>query len=108
MIRRASLVLVGALMGATAMGVIYTAVAPAEAAGTSTYKELSIFGDVFERVRAQYVAPASGRQTCEAAINGMPSLDPHSSYMRMRKTPNTCAPRPRGEFGGLGISDDGQ
>ena len=42
MIRRASLVLVGALMGATAMGVIYTAVVPAEAAGASTYKELSI------------------------------------------------------------------
>ncbi|MGO6908638.1 peptidase S41, partial [Rhizobium ruizarguesonis] len=49
MIRRASLVLVGALMGATAMSVIYSAGVPAEAAGSSTYKELSVFGDVFER-----------------------------------------------------------
>ena len=57
MIRRASLVIVGALMGATAMSVINTVTLPAEAAGSSTYRELSIFGDVFERVRAQYVTP---------------------------------------------------
>lgn len=42
MIRRASLVLVGALMGATAMGVVYSAVVPAVAANTSTYRELAI------------------------------------------------------------------
>ncbi|MFN3443046.1 MAG: peptidase S41, partial [Rhizobium rosettiformans] len=52
MIRRVSLLLVGALMGATAMSVIYSAGVPAQAAGNSTYKELSIFGDVFERIRA--------------------------------------------------------
>ncbi|MGO7457913.1 peptidase S41, partial [Rhizobium ruizarguesonis] len=51
MIRRASLFLVGALMGATAMSVIYSAGVPAEAAGSSTYKELSVFGDVFRRRR---------------------------------------------------------
>ena len=53
MIRKASLLLIGGLMGATAMSVIYSASMPAQAAGPSTYKELSIFGDVFERVRAQ-------------------------------------------------------
>ena len=103
MIRRASLVLVGALMGATAMGVIYSAVAPAEAAGTSTYKELSIFGDVFERVRAQYVTPPQEDKLVEAAINGMlSSLDPHSSYMNA-KDAEDMRTQTKGEFGGLGI-----
>ena len=103
MIRRASLVLVGALMGATAMSVIYTAVVPAEAAGSSTYKELSIFGDVFERVRAQYVTPPQEDKLIEAAINGMlSSLDPHSSYMNA-KDADDMRTQTKGEFGGLGI-----
>ena len=67
MIRRASLVVVGALLGATAMSVIYSAGVPAEAAGASTYKELSIFGDVFERVRAQYVTPPQEDKLIENA-----------------------------------------
>ena len=49
MIRKVSLLLIGGLMGATAMSVIYSASMPAQAAGPSTYKELSIFGDVFVR-----------------------------------------------------------
>jgi carboxyl-terminal processing protease len=103
MIRRASLVLAGALMGATAMGVIYSAVLPAEAAGASTYKELSIFGDVFERVRAQYVTPPQEDKLIEAAINGMlASLDPHSSYMNA-KDAEDMRTQTKGEFGGLGI-----
>ena len=103
MIRRASLVLVGALMGATAMSVIYTATLPAEAAGSSTYRELSIFGDVFERVRAQYVTPPKEDQLIENAINGMlTSLDPHSSYMNA-KDAEDMRTQTRGEFGGLGI-----
>ncbi|TCL73033.1 S41 family peptidase [Rhizobium sp. BK251] len=103
MIRRASLVLVGALMGATAMSVIYSAGAPAEAAGASTYKELSIFGDVFERVRAQYVTPPQEDKLIEAAINGMlTSLDPHSSYMNA-KDAEDMRTQTKGEFGGLGI-----
>ena len=82
MIRRASLVFAGALLGATATVGIYSAVAPAVAAGNSTYKELSIFGDVFERVRAQYVTPPDEQKLVENAINGMlSSLDPHSSYL---------------------------
>ncbi|MEZ2132154.1 MULTISPECIES: S41 family peptidase [unclassified Sinorhizobium] len=103
MIRRASLVLVGALMGASAMSVIYAAGVPAEAAGASTYKELSIFGDVFERVRAQYVTPPQEDKLVEAAINGMlSSLDPHSSYMNA-KDADDMRTQTKGEFGGLGI-----
>ena len=103
MIRRASLVIVGALMGATAMSVINTVTLPAEAAGSSTYRELSIFGDVFERVRAQYVTPPKEDQLIENAINGMlTSLDPHSSYMNA-KDAEDMRTQTRGEFGGLGI-----
>lgn len=103
MIRRASLVIAGALMGATAMSVIYSAGVPAQAAGPSTYKELSLFGDVFERVRAQYVTPPDDEKLIEAAINGMlTSLDPHSSYMNA-KDAEDMRTQTRGEFGGLGI-----
>jgi carboxyl-terminal processing protease len=103
MIRRASLVLVGALMGATGMSVIYAAGVPAEAAGASTYKELSVFGDVFERVRAQYVTPPAEDKLIESAINGMlSSLDPHSSYMNA-KDAEDMSTQTKGEFGGLGI-----
>lgn len=103
MIRKASLVIVGALMGATAMTVINTVTQPAEAAGSSTYRELSIFGDVFERVRAQYVTPPNEEQLIENAINGMlTSLDPHSSYMNA-KDAEDMRTQTRGEFGGLGI-----
>ena len=83
MIRKVSLLLIGGLMGATAMSVIYSASMPAQAAGPSTYKELSIFGDVFERVRAQYVTPPDDEKLVENAINGM---------LRM---PTICAPRQR-------------
>ncbi|MET0171702.1 MAG: S41 family peptidase [Agrobacterium vaccinii] len=103
MIRRASLVIVGALMGATAMSVIYSAGVPAQAAGSSTYRELSVFGDVFERVRAQYVTPPDEEKLVENAINGMlTSLDPHSSFMNA-KDADDMRTQTRGEFGGLGI-----
>src|SRR5690606_28148190 len=89
--------------GATAMTVINTVTQPAEAAGSSTYRELSIFGDVFERVRAQYVTPPNEEQLIENAINGMlSSLDPHSSYMNSRDAEDMRT-QTRGEFGGLGI-----
>jgi len=103
MIRKASLVIVGSLMGATAMSVIYSAGVPAQAAGPSTYKELSIFGDVFERVRAQYVTPPDEEKLVENAINGMlTSLDPHSSFLNARDAEDMRT-QTRGEFGGLGI-----
>ncbi|MDO9416723.1 S41 family peptidase [Pararhizobium sp.] len=103
MIRRVSLVLVGALAGAATMSVVYSATAPAIAANPSTYRELSIFGDVFERVRAQYVTPPQEDKLIENAINGMlSSLDPHSSYMNATDAEDMRT-QTRGEFGGLGI-----
>lgn len=103
MIRKTSLVLMGALMGASAMSLLYSKGIPAEAAGTSTYRELSIFGEVFERVRAQYVTPPQEDKLIESAINGMlSSLDPHSSYMNARQAED-MRDQTSGEFGGLGI-----
>jgi carboxyl-terminal processing protease len=68
-----------------------------------TYRLLSLFGDVFERIRAEYVEPVNDREVIEAAINGMlTSLDPHSGYMNPR-TFRDMQVQTRGEFGGLGI-----
>ena len=68
-----------------------------------TYRLLNLFGDVFERVRAEYVEPVNDRDLIEAAINGMlTSLDPHSGYMNQR-TFRDMQVQTRGEFGGLGI-----
>jgi carboxyl-terminal processing protease len=103
MLRKTSLVLLGALLGSTAMVGAYSAGLPAEAAGSSTYKELSVFGEVFERVRAQYVTPPDEQKLIESAISGMlSSLDPHSSYMNA-KDADDMRTQTRGEFGGLGI-----
>jgi carboxyl-terminal processing protease len=105
MIRRLTLLMAGALMGATAMVVVQGALptTAAEAAGTDTYKQLSIFGDIFERVRAQYVTPPDDKKLVESAINGMlTSLDPHSSYMNAEQAQDMRV-QTKGEFGGLGI-----
>mgnify|MGYP000445192440 CR=1 FL=1 len=49
---------------------------------TSVYEQLDLFGDIFERIRAQYVEEVDEADLIEAAINGMlTSLDPHSSYL---------------------------
>jgi len=69
-----------------------------------TYKLLQLFGDVFERVRADYVEKPSDQKLIEAAINGMlSSLDPHSSYMSARAYKDMRV-ETKGEFGGLGIT----
>ncbi len=69
----------------------------------SVYEQLDLFGDIFERIRAQYVEDVDESELIEAAINGMlTSLDPHSSYL----SPDDAADmreQTRGEFGGLGI-----
>lgn len=68
-----------------------------------TYKQLNLFGDVFERVRAQYVDEVSDEQLIEYAVNGMlSSLDPHSSYLD-EKDFDDMRVQTKGEFGGLGI-----
>ncbi len=67
------------------------------------YEQLDLFGDIFERIRVQYVEEVDEKELIEAAINGMlTSLDPHSSYL----SPEDAAAmrvQTRGEFGGLGI-----
>ncbi|MEZ5780209.1 MAG: S41 family peptidase [Rhizobiaceae bacterium] len=104
MIRKLSLLFAGALMGATAMSVVYgTAGITANAAGSETYRQLAIFGDIFERVRAQYVTPPDEKTLVESAINGMlTSLDPHSSYLNQEAAQDMRV-QTKGEFGGLGI-----
>ncbi len=68
-----------------------------------TYRLLNLFGDVFERVRADYVEEADDQELIEAAITGMlTSLDPHSSYLNA-KSFREMQVQTRGEFGGLGI-----
>jgi carboxyl-terminal processing protease len=68
-----------------------------------TYRLLTLFGDVFERVRAEYVDPVTDKDLVENAINGMlTGLDPHSSYMNS-KAFRDMQVQTKGEFGGLGI-----
>ena len=75
----------------------------ASAANSETYRQLNLFGDVFDRVRSDYVEQPNESQLIDAAINGMlTSLDPHSSYMNA-KTFREMQVQTRGEFGGLGI-----
>ena len=103
MIRKLSILFAGALMGATAITVVSQNSGVANAAGSDTYRQLAIFGDVFERVRAQYVDKPDDQKLIETAINGMlTSLDPHSSYMNAKEAADMRT-ETRGEFGGLGI-----
>nr|WP_255683967.1 MULTISPECIES: S41 family peptidase [unclassified Xanthobacter] len=105
--RRTSLFLFGVAAGAL---VAVAAVQPrailgtaAEAASSDTYRQLNLFGDVFERVRSDYVEKPEDSKLIESAINGMlQSLDPHSSYMDA-KNHRDMQVQTKGEFGGLGI-----
>ena len=68
-----------------------------------TYRLLTLFGDVFDRVRAEYVEPVNDHDLVENAINGMlTGLDPHSNYMNA-KSFRDMQVTTHGEFGGLGI-----
>src|SRR5437879_9294319 len=110
MMRKTSLILLGAAAGA-ALTLVTTqprivfdgSSARAAAAAADTYRQLSLFGDVFERVRADYVEKPDDGKLIEYAINGMlAGLDPHSSYMDA-KSFRDIQVETRGEFGGLGI-----
>ncbi len=73
------------------------------AAAADTYRQLNLFGDVFEKIRNSYVEKPDEGKLVEAAINGMlTSLDPHSSYMDA-KAFRDMQVQTKGEFGGLGI-----
>jgi carboxyl-terminal processing protease len=108
MTRKISLILLGAVAGA---GLTLLATQPltvlvgssAKAASSDTYRQLNLFGEVFERVRANYVEKPDDSKLVESAINGMlTGLDPHSSYMDP-KSFREIQVETRGEFGGLGM-----
>ncbi|MGB3176688.1 MAG: S41 family peptidase [Albidovulum sp.] len=98
-----------AALGGSLAGIVLTTqvagplVAQETGANSTVYEQLDLFGDIFERIRSQYVEEVDEGKLIEAAINGMlTSLDPHSSYL----SPDGFADmrvQTRGEFGGLGI-----
>jgi carboxyl-terminal processing protease len=108
MMRKTSLVILGAAAGVMATLLVtqphsLLVGSSARAAASDTYRELNLFGDVFERVRADYVEKPDDSKLVESAINGMlAGLDPHSSYMDP-KSFRDMQVQTRGEFGGLGI-----
>ncbi len=89
---------VSALGGAIAAVVIGQAFA-----STDTYRQLNLFGDVFERVKNDYVREVKDAELVESAINGMlMALDPHSSYLNPKNFSDMQVST-RGEYGGLGL-----
>ncbi len=75
----------------------------ATAEDDDNYDQISLFGTVLERVRADHVAEPEVEALIEAAINGMlSSLDPHSAYLSPRSFKEMQV-QSKGEFGGLGI-----
>src|SRR5213083_839641 len=108
MMRKTSLILLSAATGAALTlfvtqprSVLMGSVA--RAATSDTYRQLNLFGDVFERVRSDYVEKPDDSKLVESAISGMlAGLDPHSSYMDA-KSFRDMQVQTRGEFGGLGI-----
>ena len=98
-----------AAVGGSLLGLVVTTqvagplIAQEADANASIYEQLDLFGDIFERIRAEYVEEVDEADLIEAAINGMlTSLDPHSSYL----SPEAAAEmreQTRGTFGGLGI-----
>ena len=99
-LKTTTLLLLGAVSGSVLMHGFNLAVA---SNNSETYKLLNLFGDVFDRVRADYVEAPDEKKMIEAAINGMlASLDPHSSYMNAAQFEDMSV-QTKGEFGGLGI-----
>jgi carboxyl-terminal processing protease len=94
----------GATLGPWVASPIMSAVAQERGSSRDeTYRLLNLFGEVFERIKADYVTPVDDREVIESAINGMlQGLDPHSSYMNARAWRDMQVST-RGEFGGLGI-----
>jgi carboxyl-terminal processing protease len=101
--------LIMAAIGGTLAGVVATTqfvgplLAQESNGSDSVYEQLDLFGDIFERIRAQYVEEVDAGDLVEAAIDGMlSSLDPHSSYLSPKDAADMRV-QTRGEFGGLGI-----
>jgi len=98
-----------AALGGTLAGALITTqvagplIAQEAEKSSNVYEQLDLFGDIFERVRGQYVEEVDSKDLIEAAINGMlTSLDPHSSYLGAEDFGDMQV-QTRGEFGGLGI-----
>ena len=106
MIRKLTTLMTGVALGAFSVVAVYQGLnlsSRAVAAGSETYRQLDIFGDIFERVRSQYVTAPEDEKLIKNAINGMlQSLDPHSSYLDLKES-TSMREQTKGEFGGLGI-----
>ena len=108
MMRKTSVILLSAVTGAALTLFVtqprsFLMGSTARAATSDTYRQLNLFGDVFERVRSDYVEKPDDSKLVESAISGMlTGLDPHSSYMDA-KSFRDMQVQTRGEFGGLGI-----
>jgi carboxyl-terminal processing protease len=105
--RKVTFLIAGVLLGALgAVGVTNSQIlsgGPAAAAASDTYRQLNLFGDVFERVRSDYVESPEDSELIESAIDGMlTSLDPHSSYLSAKDFKDMQV-QTSGKFGGLGI-----
>jgi carboxyl-terminal processing protease len=94
-----------AMLAAVLAAGLLLGLGPARAAEQSseTYRQLQLFGSIFERVRADYVEEKTDKELIESAIQGMlSSLDPHSSFLN-EKSYGDMRVQTKGEFGGLGI-----
>jgi len=102
--KRRLLVLAAMILGAfSALFLIAPLTTKAQSNNEETYRQLTLFGDVFQRVREDYVEEVSDQDLVEAAINGMlTSLDPHSAYLPDDNFEKMQI-QTRGKFGGLGI-----
>jgi carboxyl-terminal processing protease len=96
-------VLLAGLAGAVGFGAALVFAPMATIASTDTYRQLNLFGDVFERVKNDYVREVKDAELVESAINGMlVGLDPHSSYLNPKNFSDMQVST-RGEYGGLGL-----
>src|SRR3982075_1490348 len=95
--------LIAAAAGAVFLFVLHQDVGAAPSNTPDSYKQLDLFGDVFELVRSDYVDDVSDETLIEGAINGMlTALDPHSNYLNSKNFTDMKV-QTRGEFGGLGV-----
>lgn len=102
--RKLPLFLSGVALGALVLAGAEQVLSPANAdSSAETYRRLTLFGEIFDKIRADYVEKPDESKLIEAAINGMvQSLDPHSTFLD-QKSNQEMQQQTRGEFGGLGI-----
>src|SRR5919197_589005 len=99
----ATALVAGITIGAVAFHSSSVRAQQSAASSPNTYEQLNLFGEVFERIRDNYVKPTDAQKLIEAAVNGMlTSLDPHSSYLNQKDFQDMQV-QTKGEFGGLGI-----